>query len=274
MSFKVITYDVEQGNSHFLVTPNEKTFLIDAGSHSEFSPAEKIKENGFDLGWFLLSHYDEDHLSDIENVDKLIHPEVLSRNRLTREELLQYYPNGLSEKLNYFLEFEKPYTRKIDPIDSESHDWGEVSFRGFSNGKNFDFEMNDLSEVTFAKYRGWGFLFPGDLEKLGWLELLKSEDFIETLKKVNIFVASHHGREAGYCDEIFEYLDPSLIIISDKSTSETSVTEKYYNKVNDLGLNVTKEDGRVEKRKVLTTRNDGAIYIEIDDEGNYKINIH
>lgn len=61
-----------------------------------------------------------------------------------------------------------------------------------------------------------------DIEKDGWLKLLAIESFRNNLKKVKIFIASHHGREGGYCEDVFKHCSPNSIIISDKEvTHET-----------------------------------------------------
>lgn len=38
--------------------------------------------------------------------------------------------------------------------------------------------------------------------------MLKNADFRQRLAEVNVFVASHHGRENGYCEEVFQYCKP------------------------------------------------------------------
>jgi hypothetical protein len=87
---------------------------------------------------------------------------------------------------------------------------------------------------------------------------------------VDIFIASHHGRESGYCENVFNYCTPKLIIISDKSITETSITDTY--RTYSQGLNVVSGNGSISKRYVLTTRNDGAISLYIDPEGRCTIN--
>ena len=49
-------------------------------------------------------------------------------------------------------------------------------------------------------------IYPGDIEKKGWLRLLELDEFKQTLNDVNVFIASHHGRINGYCEEIFDFL--------------------------------------------------------------------
>jgi hypothetical protein len=55
-----------------------------------------------------------------------------------------------------------------------------------------------------------------DIEREGWLEMLKLPSFQQCLREVNVFVASHHGRENGYCEEVFQYCTPDIVVISDR----------------------------------------------------------
>ena len=118
-------------------------------------------------------------------------------------------------------------------------------------------DTNNLSLLTFLDVGSVSFVLPGDLEHAGWLALLQNSQVRALLKRVNVFVASHHGRESGYCKEVFNYCQPSLIVMSDSpveydtqrmaSTYAQHATGEWFN------------NGR-EWRKVVTTRNDGTIH--------------
>ena len=97
-------------------------------------------------------------------------------------------------------------------------------------------------------------VIPGDLEEPGWKKLLLLKDFRDELNRVNTFVASHHGRESGYCKEVFDYCRPNVIIFSDSSIvhSTQEMTNIYSRHANGIMFNG-------ESRKVLTTRNDGSL---------------
>lgn len=117
-------------------------------------------------------------------------------------------------------------------------------------------DTNNLSIVSFVYYDGLGIVFPGDLEKKGWETLLKQEQFKDNLRRTNIFVASHHGRENGYCEEVFEYCKPEIVIISDKEVVHETQKNCYAKQASGISWN-----GGPERRYVLTTRSDGVITI-------------
>jgi hypothetical protein len=82
----------------------------------------------------------------------------------------------------------------------------DVTITGFCNPPGippfgFDDE-NNLSLAVFISCGGHRIIFPGDMEKAGWRALLQNPWFVELLKGVTVFVASHHGRENGYCEEV------------------------------------------------------------------------
>ncbi len=85
-------------------------------------------------------------------------------------------------------------------------DFGDTSFAFYHNHYGvppfgFDDE-NNLSLVVFVRCGQHKIIFPGDMEKAGWRQLLLNPAFRQELQDVNLFVASHHGRENGYCQEV------------------------------------------------------------------------
>ena len=76
-------------------------------------------------------------------------------------------------------------------------------------------DTNNLSLLTFLDVGGVAFVLGGDLELAGWLTLLENPHVQGLLKRVDVFVASHHGRQSGYCPEVFSYCKPRLVVMSD-----------------------------------------------------------
>jgi beta-lactamase superfamily II metal-dependent hydrolase len=116
-------------------------------------------------------------------------------------------------------------------------------------------DTNNLSVVTFVHYLDSLVVFPGDLEKEGWLALLEHSEFRRQLEQTNFFVASHHGRDSGYCEEVFSHCQPFLVIISDEAV-KCNTQETPYQK---HATGVPWSDGST--RYVLTTCSDGKITI-------------
>ena len=127
---------------------------------------------------------------------------------------------------------------------------------------------NDLSLVVFIKYGGFKMLFPGDLEKAGWRALLQRADFRAELNGTDILVASHHGRDSGYCEDVFNYCAPRAVVISDKPIQHaTQQTVPDYRRVvreNGVRVRTTMKD-----RHVLTTRRDGWIQFTVTSDSYF-----
>lgn len=64
----------------------------------------------------------------------------------------------------------------------------------------------------------------------GKSDLLDREDFIDAIIDTDIFLAPHHGRESGVCEELFDIISPRLTIISDESYVTTSASSYYSSK--------------------------------------------
>lgn len=145
-----------------------------------------------------------------------------------------------------------------------------ITYKAFYNSYGSGYgqfkDTNNLSFSTFIKYANFKMLFPGDLEKPGWAALLQRADFRAELSDTEILMASHHGRESGYCEDIFKYFTPSCVVISDKpKVHKTQEMVPDYRKVVRQGgvrVRTTMKD-----RHVLTTRRDGWIVIDVDDQG-------
>ena len=108
------------------------------------------------------------------------------------------------------------------------------------------------------------------MERDGWLKLLEREKFCEAMASVNVFIASHHGRDSGCCAELFDETGcvPELFIMSDKATQyDTQKTIPWYRQ-RARGIRFANR----EVRRVLTTRRDGKITVEANPTG-YRVHL-
>ncbi len=233
--------------------------LIDCGHNEEtgFRPSSYLPANGCTgIERLVVSNYDEDHLSDLPDLRRRLPIQILHRNRsIDADELRRLKISGgpLKPGLISLLDMIGTYT--ADVVDPPEFPGIEMAV--FSNTYPSFRDTNNLSLITFLHYRDIHIIFPGDLERPGWRALLQQPTFREHLSQVNLFVASHHGREGGYCADVFNLCNPELIVISDESIQfETQLVEYAQH-----AKGIRWGDGR---RYVLTTRNDGMITISRD----------
>lgn len=276
---EVVIWDVQHGSAAYIKTPNKKHIVIDLGTGTFsddnliFSPLlhlrNKYRVDSLDM--VIITHPHTDHLDDIFNFDALS-PRVLYRPvHLTEDDIRKGNPSSDSEIIDKYLEINQRYSAPIedenDPCLPDNN--GGVSISSFTPSNCSRSNINNHSIVTIIEYLGLKVTIPGDNENASWDELLENRNFINAITGTNIFIASHHGRESGFCPDLFEYFTPYLNIISDDKVTATSVTSKYTERAE--GWNVHSRSGKeTEKRYCLTTRQDGVIVIKVWEENGSK----
>ncbi|MGO9863608.1 MAG: hypothetical protein ACLPLR_08365 [Terriglobales bacterium] len=132
--------------------------------------------------------------------------------------------------------------------------------------------LNNHSIVTIFEYAGSKVMIPGDNQAESWKELIKDNRFLAAARNLDVLLAPHHGRKAGYCPELFEAIGKvNITIISDGPEGETSATSLYGNQ--SKGWSVHYPDHTSKKRDCVTTRKDGAVHVKVytKDGTNYLI---
>ena len=255
MRFEIL--DVGHGFSCYLLADNGNVMLFDCGHKSspEFLPSTVLRGIGCTgIERFFVTNYDEDHISDLPSLRQMMPVSLLHRNKsISPEQLraLKLEQGPLSHAMEHLLEMAQQYSH---PASNAPH-FPNVSFNTFHNSYGVDFcDTNNLSLVTFLHFRDQCALIPGDLETAGWAKLLTSQAFQAELGSVTIFIASHHGRENGYCADAFRYCRPNVIVFSDgpKRFATQEMVDAYARHARGVQFNG-------QTRRVLTTRNDGSV---------------
>jgi competence protein ComEC len=213
----------------------------------------------------VITHPHRDHVADIANLARL-RPRILQRPRLDRQAVLAANKEGLNVVEAYEAweaRFNSPVTGS-NPISCSREDG--YAARTFVPTRCPETNLNNRSVVTVISYANTTLLIPGDNERASWLELLESADFVEAIGDTDILLAPHHGRQAGYCSELFEVISPRLTIVSDGPVGDTSATADYRKSATGWVCG-RRHGGASVERKVLSTRKDGAISVHSYWEG-------
>lgn len=259
---KVVILDVDHGLCAIFLDRTNRVLMIDAGSGADPShvPSRLLLESGIkEIELLIIGNYDEDHISDLPNLrDRNSDgPRILRflRNKSISADQLEDLKR-LGGPLSSAMKSLIGMIRSSEAASGAN--FANIEYRVFHN--NFpDFEdTNNLSLLVFVSVGDKIFCFPGDLEKAGWLALIKKTEVQEWLKRTDFFVASHHGRESGYCPQVFQYCRPKLIIVSDKPIVHDTQLVDYTSHAG--GVQVGQE-----YRFVLTTRKDGSIFFQKPD---------
>ena len=251
-----------------------KLAMIDSGDTGTWSPSTYIRHTlgRTVLDYLFITNADQDHMSDLQGLqDAGIFIPVLLRNRsYTGAQIREIKLAGgaLTSDATWYANACDSYNQPVNEPFNEF--MGGITTTTFWNPYPAFTDTNNLSLVILIQYRGFGILFPGDLEKDGWRALLNRADFRQALGAVDVLVASHHGRENGFCPEVFDFCTPQAIVISDKPIQhDTQLTVPDYRAVvRDNGVMVRTSGKR---RHVLTTRRDGWIQFEVNDNGSFVV---
>jgi beta-lactamase superfamily II metal-dependent hydrolase len=266
---RVHIFDVEHGECSAIETPTGDLVLIGAGHNNTtgWKPSDWLRQRNQRPHCVVLTNLDHDHLSDIPNLEPNIRPVSIKHNNHVDPNWVERKKIEESGEVHGSVQAALHWIRNVFTGEPVYPDYGmEIAYFHHPPLKFQD--TNNLSVVTFVSYNGVGIMFPGDLEAAGWREFLHDQTFIDRLRRTNLLIASHHGREGGYCQEIFSHCTPHAVIISDKPIVHDTQDHNLYGQ-HCSGLNF---DGTL--RKVLTTRNDGKITIEVPAVGNYTVYVN
>lgn len=250
--------------------------MIDSGCTKDWRPSTFIKQNlgRNNLDYLFITNADQDHMSDLEGLwEEGINVKTLTRNPHPPPDELRKIKaaGGMSKDIERFLSIHASYNGPVtEPFNEYMGGITQKTF--FNEYPRFD-DTNNLSCLVLIEYAGFKILFPGDLEKDGWLALLERQSFRQEISGVNVLVASHHGRENGYCEDVFEYCRPQAIVMSDKAIihDTQNMAQTYRQKVISNWPDGVLVATTMKRRHVMTTRRDGWIQFVVGGKGNFTI---
>jgi beta-lactamase superfamily II metal-dependent hydrolase len=267
-------FDVEHGACAMAIGPSNALAMIDCGDNvtSGWRPSDFIRNklNRSQVDYLLITNADQDHLSDLDN---LINSGISVQHLISNTQvapgtlrILKETSGPLTADAEAYLRMRSGFGYGVGiPFDQAM---GGITVRAFHNTFPAFMNTNDLSCVFFIRYGPFKIMFPGDIEKAGWRALLQRSDFRAELQTTTIYVASHHGRESGFCPDAFEHWKPQAVVISDKSIVHDTQDVDHRPIVSGDGIAITNQSGR---RHVLTTRRDGDILFRVQPNGQYHV---
>lgn len=280
-TMKLIAFNVGQGQCVYVRTPDDYGILIDCGrggTGPAESPAAWLADNempsltkweGNPFAAMIVTHPHNNHVADIDTVIRRLSPAMLYRDSDYDWQSVMSPIGGLDQSLRTYREWESEFASPQPDLDLG------VSLRTFSLsreeaeriGGNPWQIINNRSIVTVISYRSlegyaWKVVIAGDNEASGWEALLDKPDFCTEIEGADFFVASDHGRESGFCGDLFKVMGKPLANIICTHEGDDVVEEKYRRQ----GKGVKFPDG---SRKHFITRDDGNITLEMHDDGRY-----
>lgn len=253
--------NVEHGFCAYATGSAREVLLFDCGHSSTIRPSTYLPALGVSrIRRFFVTNYDEDHISDLVAICRTLNIEILTRNTsLTSAQIRSLKTPPISPAMKELLNMIDSYT---EPVSADRLEPAGLKVWVFHNNYPKFTDTNNLSLLIFLQVGDIVFALGGDLQCAGWLELLRNPQVQELLRRVHVFVASHHGRESGYCPEVFEYCKPRLVVISDGPIQHDtqSMASTYARHASGEWF---RTPSGMEWRKVVSTRRDGNIWWEL-----------
>lgn len=264
MVLKLKFFDVGHGSSALIET-DTLNMLFDLGMGDDKNPLDYVNGN---LDFLIITHPHLDHISGLAEMGERT-PTTLLRNKSIPKNLIEESRDSSDnpkaiDAFNKYLKLDEGYNlptpKESSPTNPNYN--GGVNFINFSPNNDAE-DLNYYSLAVFMEYEGVKLLLMGDNTISNINELLEDEEFKELTGDIDIFLAPHHGRDSCYSPDLMKHIKPKITIISDKSDdTDNSAIDKY--RANTKGKLVF-VNGELKPRKCLTTRNDGDIFVKIED---------
>lgn len=226
-----------------------------------------LEHVGTSMWRFILSHPDKDHMAGVRRLlsgsagiditvfwdydhTRVRTEEEYGNNEAAWLDWLTYYAFHIQAAIEGYT-----WPKRISPLRwATGNYWTDDSIEILSPTTSLIADCDKADVYNSASYvlKVWHgptsrLLVPGDVESKAW------EDMIDAglNLRANVLVASHHGRNSGYHEEVMDLINPEVVIISsDEIPAKDDAIKKY------------------EKRaKVFSTREHGTITVRMHDGG-------
>lgn len=272
---RIDVFDVGHGGCSVITCPNGAHIMVDCGFRLDPGWFPSIAFRGQLMQLLVFGNLDEDHVEDLPYVWREVRLGSIFSNPTVSAEALAAMKreHGMADGVRQAHAILREHGAGLV---GRPPDLGAVRAWAYWNRYGVDFtDTNNLSLAVFVRYGAFTILFAGDLEAAGWRALLRMPGFVADLASVNVFVASHHGRDNGCCEEVFEASRPGVFVISDEERRYDSQDTTDWYRQRAQGI----PDFRVApdpvlgylRRYVLTTRRDGKLSIQVAPDGRFLI---
>ena len=260
-NLKIHFIDVGQGDSTLIVTPQNKTILIDGGgSSSEFDVGKNtlvpyILDRGFtQIDIIIISHFDQDHVGGIMTVlQELKVKKVYISKQVEKSENYEKFLDIVSNKKIKVYEVVSG-----NKIHIEKNLYIDILWP--TNNQITTNILNNNAIVCNLHYKNFSMLFTGDIEKIAEIEILEKYSRTTQFLKANILKVGHHGSKSSSISEFLNTVKPQIAVIG-------------VGKNNKFGHPNSEVLQRLENinSKIFRTDLNGEITIEVNKRSKYKI---
>jgi len=205
--------DVGQGDSIFVRTPENTTYLFDGGSSDiknvgKYRIVPFLKASGVrTLDYIVVSHLDADHINGIM--------EIIADDNLFYIDIKNIVLPKIKEKEQVYISLEDAIKSKGINIlyVSAGDEFGDesVAMKCLHPAQNFPYTTrNGYSTTVSLNYKNFDMLFTGDLETDGEDAMIIKK----LLKDIDVLKVAHHGSMYSSQQKFLDIIKPEIAIIS------------------------------------------------------------
>ena len=211
-NLKIYFIDVGQGDSTLMITPTNKTILIDGGGNENFDVGERIlipyllDRKITTIDYVMISHFDTDHIGGILSIlEKLkVKNIIIATQGETSENYQQLKEIIKKKKINIIA------VQQGDKITIDTDVYINILFpEEYLIQEN---RLNNNSIVAKLCYSHFSILFTGDIEKIPEERLVQEYHNSQILQSTILKVA-HHGSKTSSTQSILECISPKIALI-------------------------------------------------------------
>lgn len=254
--------DVGQGDSTFIVTPRNKTILIDGGGSSsdEYDVGKSILlpyilDRGYTkIDYVFISHFDQDHVGGILTIlqELKVDNVIISKQGEDSENYQKFLKLVKEKKIKVIL------VKKGDRIKIEKDLYFDILWPESEYIK--ENILNNNSIVMKMFYNNFSILFTGDIEEIAEKKILDTYRGKETKLKADVLKVAHHGSKTSTMEEFLDVIKPDIALIGvGKENIFGHPNEVIINRLRDFGT------------KIYRTDENGEIDIEVNKKGRIVI---
>lgn len=214
-NLKVHFIDVGQGDSTFIVTPHNKTILIDGGGslNKNFDVGEKtlvpyILDRGYTkIDYIFVSHFDFDHVGGILS--------ILEELKVGKIIIGKQFEN--SENYEKMIKIARKKKVEIIQVDKENDIViDEVKFNIIWPDKENIIKENSLNNNSLVMkmiYKNFSMLFTGDIEEIAERKIIDTYKDNSDILKSDVLKTAHHGSKTSSINEFLKLVKPKIALI-------------------------------------------------------------
>lgn len=206
--------DVGQGDSCFIITPEQKTIFIDGGGSTSntFDVGKEtlipyLLDKGYTkLDYVFISHFDQDHVGGILSI-------------LQELKVGQVFISKQGEKSeNYETFLELVNEKKINVQEVKAGDKvtiGDITFHVlWPIEKQIEENiLNNNAMVMKLQYRSFSMLFTGDIEEIAEKKILHIYKNDLDILQSSVLKVAHHGSKSSSTEEFLKAVNGEVAII-------------------------------------------------------------